>query len=463
MTELTFCGPGRGVTTAASHLDRKECDVHKSEVNIHLPTELQTLASSVGVSNVRQKGASPHQVVCVLRGSGFPHGAADAPRIINVGKALLSTGIRFRVLHCGPSIIDANREASGTYDGIPYEYTTLTTKRPRALLLRALLYAWGFAVLTIRLLQLLPERHSTCVYIYIQGGPIGVATAAICQVLGLPIVQEANEWWPETEGCSRFTKWLFKGPMFSLATGALVISTLIEERVRATAARLNHPLIVHRMPIIADLSKFETGCQPLSLADIDLGLPYFAWCGGVAAFIEDVYFMIRALAQVKQRGLLSQLVIVGGVDQATRQLILRYAETCGVGGLVVLVGFINDDQLLALYRSAAGLLLPLWDDDRSRTRFPTKLGGYLATGVPVVTCEVGDLRQFLKNGESAYIGIPGDEHDFATNMWSVLRDRSRARTIGAAGRRVCQTEMDYTRHAEQLAEFFISCIRDPNE
>jgi glycosyltransferase involved in cell wall biosynthesis len=459
MAKLTFRRPGRHVTTPASRIKYKHCATHSREVKILLTTKPQFLPFGADLANVKHKVDSPYQVVCVLRGSGFPYGAADAPRIINVGKALLSADVRFRVMHCGPSVIAANSEASGTYDGIPFEYTSLTTKRPRVFLLRALLYAWGFTVLTIRLLQLLPQRHSTCIYVYIQSGPIGVATAAICQVLGLPIVQEVNEWWPKTEGCSQFTKWLFRRPMFSLATGALVISTLIEERVRATAARLNHPLIVHRMPIIADLAKFKAANQPPLLASIDLGLPYFAWCGGVAGYIEDVFFMIRATGQVKQRGLLSQLVIVGPVDPATREQILKYAETYGVGGMVVLAGFVDDDQLQALYNCAAALLLPLWDDDRSKTRFPTKLSGYLASGTPVITCNVGDLTQFLENGKSAYIGSPGDEQDFARNMFVVLRDRTLARVIGSAGRRVCEAEIDYTKHSRQLADFFISCIR----
>src|SRR2546429_2660527 len=35
-------------------------------------------------------------------------------------------------------------------------------------------------------------------------------------------------------------------------------------------------------------------------------------------------------------------------------------------------------------RDATALLLPLWDDDRSRTRMPNKLGEYLASGKPVI-------------------------------------------------------------------------------
>ena len=78
-----------------------------------------------------------------------------------------------------------------------------------------------------------------------------------------------------------------------------------------------------------------------------------------------------------------------------------------------MTGFVDDDQLDALYQFAAGLLLPLFDDDRSRTRMPTKLGGYLASGTPVITCSVGDLTHFLTHKRNAYIGAAGDEVAFA--------------------------------------------------
>ena len=401
-----------------------------------------------------------YQVICVCRGSGFPFGAGDSPRIINVGKALQKAGIEFRVLHCGPSPIAANKDTAGVYEGIRFEYTTFTTKRPANRLLRILLYAWGISSLMVRLIALFPERRRSSVYIYIQSGPIGVLAAALCRLLGIPVVQEVNEWWPGTgtPDASRFTDWLYRGPMFSLSTGTLVISALIEERVRAAARRLKRPLIIQRTPILVDINEFHPH-EP-ALASLDEGIPQFVWCGGVAAYPQDIDFMIRALARVIQKGMKCQLTIVGGVREDARRRVTEYARAHGVADAVVLTGYIGDDQLDSLYRSAAALLLPLFDDDRSRTRMPTKLGGYLASATPVITCQVGDLTYLLSHERNAYIGPPGDELAFAENMCSVLRDRVTARKIGVAGRLLCETEIHYEVHSGRLADFFSACIRN---
>jgi len=400
-----------------------------------------------------------YQVICLCRGTGFPFGAGDSPRIINVGKALLKAGIEFRVLHCGPSPIAANKDTAGIYEGIRYEYTTFTTKRPANRLLRILLYAWGVSMLAARLIALFPERRRSSIYIYIQSGPIGVFAAALSRLLGIPVVQEVNEWWPGTGApdASRFTDWLYRGPMFSLSTGTLVISALIEERARAAAQRLKRPLIIQRTPILVDINEFHPA-EPAT-ACLEEGIPQFVWCGGVAGYAQDVDFMIRALARVIQKGMKCRLTIVGGASENDFQRVNDYARSRGVAEAVALTGYIDDQELDALYRSAAGLLLPMFDDDRSRTRMPTKLGGYLASGTPVITCNVGDLAGLLTHGRNAYTGPAGDETAFAENMCSVLRDRATARKIGAAGRRLCEAEIHYEVHSERLADFFSACIR----
>jgi glycosyltransferase involved in cell wall biosynthesis len=89
---------------------------------------------------------------------------------------------------------------------------------------------------------------------------------------------------------------------------------------------------------------------------------------------------------------------------------------------------------------------------------PNKVGEYLASGVPVITCRVGDLTDFLKNGLNAYVAEPGDERSFAEQMLLVMRDPVAADRIGSAGQRACATHLDYRVHASDLARFFGACM-----
>ena len=109
----------------------------------------------------------------------------------------------------------------------------------------------------------------------------------------------------------------------------------------------------------------------------------------------------------------------------------RAATQCGLraDADVVITGWISEAARNTRYCQASGLLLPLWDDDRSRTRMPTKLGGKFASGVPVITCPVGDLGRLLTDGETAFLCRPGDVEAFASRMVCAVTDPELAKRI----------------------------------
>jgi glycosyltransferase involved in cell wall biosynthesis len=255
---------------------------------------------------------------------------------------------------------------------------------------------------------------------------------------------------------SAFTLWLYRKPIFQLATGFLVISKLIEARVHARAAIVNPRLMVYRLTSIVDSRRFVNA--PKLPDKMTAAGPQFVWCG--VGYVQDVHFLVRMLALVNREGYPCGLrLITANYLQWKPEDILTYAEEQGLPpGALEFMGRVDDPTLEACYKSATALLLPLWDDDKSRTRIPNKLAEYLASGRPVVTCKVGDLCDFLVDGVNAYVGQPGVERDFADRMIAVLSDPDRADQIGAAGQKTCLAHLDYRAHTGSLAQFFAECI-----
>ena len=387
------------------------------------------------------------RVVCVCGGYGFPLGSASSARIVMIGRTLLKAGVDFRVLHCGPSPLPVNKERSGVYEGIEFEYTT-TLKRPENRLLRALVYIRAVIALTIRLIGMWPERKRTLIHLYVMIGPLNLYVGLVCRLLGLPVSQELCEWWPGVVVCDPFTRWLHKRSMFERATGVLVISKEIERRVWAKKAEVNPGLVIHRLPAIVDFDRFAT-------APVSTGPPTFTYCG---TWISDIFYCIEALAQVQRAGHACKLTLVGaGAD--FRDEILKVAASKGVAAEdIILTGCVDETGLATAYRSAAALLLPMHDNDQSRTRMPNKLAEYLASGRPVVAGNIGELTDLLSDGDNAYLAAPGSEADFARKMIAVLEDPAKAARIGSAGQAACKRYLDYSAHASQLAHFVHRCI-----
>lgn len=392
---------------------------------------------------------SDYQVVCVCGGFGFPLGTASASRITNVGKTLLAAGMRFRLLHCGPSPVAVNTERTGIYQGIPFEYTS-SVKRPSNTLVRLLLYCRAAVGLALRLAKLRSSRKNTAIYLYAMEGLLSLYLAVVCRMLGLRIVQEVCEWWPGDPDCSAITRWLYKGPMFRFASGALVISSAIEERVRERRSAVNPRLLIFRLPAIVDADRFAS-----AQCTADGVIPTFVYCG---TWLRDVLFLIQTLGAARGKGYHFHLKIVGLCCEQ-RDLILQCAIENGLtDGDIILAGCVDEADLQSCYKEAAALLLPLPDDDRSRTRLPNKLGEYLASGRPVVTCKIGDLTHFLVDNVSAYLAEPSSEQDFAAKLISVLQNPARATQVGAAGQNAARMHLDYQRYVSDLAAFFVACI-----
>lgn len=403
------------------------------------------------VAHAEDPPRTSYQVVCVCGGCGFPL-TASAARIINVGKALQAGGIDFRLLHCGPSPVPLNTRRSGIYQGIPFEYTT-GLYRPKNFFVRLPVYLRALIGLTYRLLCLRPLRHRTAVYIYVMDGPLVLYTGILCRLLGFCVVQEMCEWFPADPHRRMFTQWLYRKPIFAQATGILAISRLLERRVRERSVVANPRLLVHLLPSMVDSERFINASP-----DRTSNTPYFLWCG--VGYTEDVMFLIRVLALVNREGYRCKLRIISAAFLAwVPQTIRDYAAKQGLPpDAIDLMGCVDDRTLEISYKSAAALLLPLWDDEKSRARMPNKLAEYLASGRPAITCKVGDLLEFLVDGVNAYLGEAGNEREFANNMIAVLRDPARANRIGAAGQQTCIDRLDYRSQTESLSKFVIQCI-----
>jgi peptidoglycan/xylan/chitin deacetylase (PgdA/CDA1 family) len=213
------------------------------------------------------------------------------------------------------------------------------------------------------------------------------------------------------------------------------------------------------IPSLVDLGKFKFSAS----SDEGASVPRFVWCGTVDGWIHDVLFLVRAFAQVRERGYRCQLVVVGPYSPAVGAEILDHAVANGAPPEdVILRGWIDDAELSETYSSASALLLPLGDNDRSVTRMPNKLPEYLASARPVISAQIGAVSELLENGVNARLVSPGNENEFAEAMIEVLERPDWATYIGKRGRETGVAEFDYRSHVDDLAIFFERCSRRRN-
>jgi glycosyltransferase involved in cell wall biosynthesis len=386
------------------------------------------------------------KIYCVCGGFGFPRGTASTKRIRLIGKSLISKGLPFHVLHIGPSPFRENTQPRGSFDGIRFEYLSPSVEWPDVYLIRLLFYLWGSFFLFARLVK---YQKNSMVYCYYQGGFMNLWTLLICKLLKIPVVQEVCEWWPGTANETFFIKWMYHQVMFRLSDGALPISKLIEDRILSLAGP-KYPLC--KIPVLVDPN--ENG-KSIRRTKTKTSTASLLWCGMVDGYKRDIFFLLDAISKMKSsRGQKAIFKIVGPCSIKARTDLVFYARNKNIPEeRIAIVGYVSDSELWEYCMQADALLMPMWEDDRSNTRFPTKLGQYLAAGKPIVTAYVGEIKHFLSS-ETAIFYKLGDSTSLSLALDFLLDDPFLGISLAACATETVLPKIDYLSNSLRISQWF---------
>lgn len=232
--------------------------------------------------------------------------------------------------------------------------------------------------------------------------------------------------------------------------GAVAISALLTEWAGAEARRRGCRCEVVEAPIVVDLA--EQAPEPYPA-----GEPLVVFAGS-PHYDETIRFVLDAMTHVWAELPRCRLVVTGANpgDPASRWL-ASAAATAGDAPLEI-AGYLSRRDLLQLYGRAHALLVPLFDDVRSRARFPTKIGEYLAAERPVVTSAVGEIPRYFTDGVDAVVCPPGDARAYGRRVVELLRDSAGAAAIGRAGRQLAAARFDYSMYGAPLRTAFAAAV-----
>ncbi len=382
---------------------------------------------------------------------GFPNGEGATSRIHAYAKGLRAAGCDVRVvcLRWSERTVDEakNRQAEGTYCGIPFTYTSGSPYRPSTFMGRRLRDARS-AIRFARMVCATPGRRPAHVIFFENYAGWIILTAAVCRFAGSACVIERSEYpfvyAPDTL-LMRLWARMFTRSVYRLVDGVIVISTCLE---RYFLARIRRGARVIRIPILVDLDEFKPS-EPDVVSD-----------GGILCYVGhldhpgEIRGLLEAFAEVAERFPKWRVRIVGGSSEPSALVRLQsLTESLHLGERVEFTGKANRADLPRLLGEASAFALPRASGLFSTAGFPTKLGEYLATGRPVVITATGDIPLYLRDGVDAYLVPPDDTPAFAARLADVFADPVAARVVGARGRETAQREFETMAQCRRLASF----------
>ena len=388
--------------------------------------------------------------ICTLE--RFPEGAAHSLKVGLVARALHFQGhtVRIFALDATEKLEDPrNKEVQGLYHGVPFEYTAGRTTRARSLILRNWL---KFSALVVALWRVRKKSKRNRVMIfYVHDAARLFFMLPLCRLMGIRTVIDLCEWMPTQPDPSLANRFGYEtGAIFRLVDGVIPISSLLEQRLRSISG--SEPPSFYLSNLIDPTEFTSLGTSPEHR-------PYILWAGSLDEYKESVRFILQALAQVHQTHPEVLLVLCGGGRPETRAEMLAYAAELNLpADRIVFPGFVTRAELLSYYGTAAVLLAPLENDERSAARFPFKLGEYLLTGRPVVSSRVGDIPNYLVDKVNALVAEPENVASFAGCIRWLLENPARASEIGREGATVVHQHFDFRIVGPRLTAFLESLL-----
>ena len=382
----------------------------------------------------------------------FPKGMSITQRQRLISKGLVENGIKTTIL-CLKALERPpfeNIENKGYFQGAYFEYTPGTTIRPESFIKRRWLELKGITVAVLKLISLKTNGETFCIYLstamVMNVSLTGLIFRTLAKLLNVPLIVEIVERpWSLKDKPSYLERKI--SPIVG-ATGVIVITDYLYNWVLAESKRISKQLSPLYIPTMVDIQEQSNGYSPVL---VDSPKVLFA---GSPLYKETIRFLLNSMEYVLKQFPNCQLILTGWAKTDPQGLWIESEEIeQSLKDNIIFAGYLPRNDLLELFKECNALLIPLFDDIRSKARFPIKLGEYLLSGRPVVTNDVGDIPKFLKTKLNAYICEPGDPKAYADLIIEALSDPTQANDIGQRGKDIALQCFDYSIWVKNLSMF----------
>jgi glycosyltransferase involved in cell wall biosynthesis len=247
---------------------------------------------------------------------------------------------------------------------------------------------------------------------------------------GVPCVLEVNA--PLVEEQSRHRALVDREGALAVArrvfTGATAVAWVSDEVAAYVRTAGAAPDRVHTVPNGVTPARFSHNVRP------SLPGPPGSFTVGFVGTLKPwhgVDVLIDAFAELHARVAAARLIIVG--DGPVRDALTAAVAARGLAGAVHWTGAVEPAAVPGFVRSMDVAVAPY--PAMSEFYFsPLKLYEYMAAGLAIVASEIGQIRNVLRDDETALLVPPGDARALAGALRRLWRDPNLRRQLGAAAR-----------------------------
>jgi len=309
---------------------------------------------------------------------------------------------------------------------------------------------------------LFKAHHYSSVFVYGFGWISKLLIILACRLKRKPVAIEVNEKPFSINGGSRrdiilkyfvpINEFCLKKIVFPLVDGYLVISDKLYEYV---SKYKKSSAIVCKIPILVDYQFYQE-----EISKPNCSIPYILNSARLNDHKDGIINVFKAFSiLINQEGIDLYFYLTSSI--APKDITKRIEDIIRENKLqtkVIFLGDLDENTLLSYQSHCSMLVLNKVDSVQNRYNFATKLGEYMALGIPIITSQIGEVTHYLSDEVSCLYIDSKNPKDIAAAMIRILKDEDLAHNLGQEGKRIAEDEFDYAKQSKRISEFFSNLL-----
>ena len=369
----------------------------------------------------------------------FPKGNVTTIRYSSYLRALHREGVYTKVYIYAPTRMAKHISTrTGNYEGIDYEYTTKPFLEKYSLIRQLNQTAIGI----IQLLKSL-KKDGINVLILNEEQPwiLTFILYLYCLLNRILFIGEKTEYPPLSVRHNKFREWLysFKIRMYD----SMILIT--KELQKYFSVFLNHKTKTFLLPVTIDMNRYAT------VNSIDYSTPYIATVFGVHNR-DGLEESLLSYSNYLENGGSFDLWLIGDYNSMPNKSKLdsiiksncleKRVRICGKVDILSVPSFLKSAKCL--------LTTPNFYISGG---FPTKLGEYMLSGVPIVATDAGEIKDYVEDGKDIFLSKPGDIKDITNKLLYIEHNEGAALNVANAAEIKARHIFNAQTYAKPLIDF----------
>ena len=203
------------------------------------------------------------------------------------------------------------------------------------------------------------------------------------------------------------------------------------------------------LPVIVDVSRFTE----IVVSSPKIEDKYLCYMGNMELSKDDVDNIIKAFSLLDEKFNSIKLRLYGNPCANTKKYLEELIISLNLQDRVYLMGRVDSQQVPQILKNAYVLVSSQPNTKRAAGGFPTKLGEYLATGVPTLLTDVGENGKYVNNNHHVFFSKPDDYVAYAKRLSDILNNYDLAINIGLNGKKYILENYSHLKKGEELLKF----------